>query len=144
MRFQADFIYVNAYNKLWLSLKLSKCSSKPLLTLFRTRIGAKKVPHTSFSPAASTNVGIIPKNFLTFSFQPFCHTNVKFQDHAQCHSQIIELEPRAPLKKIVFFWSNPYILKVMITSLIEMLDSHRNAITKLWSHDHSYNITWVL
>ena len=31
-------------------------------------VGAKKVPHTSFSPAASTNVGIIPKNFLTFSF----------------------------------------------------------------------------
>ena len=40
------------------------------LTLFRME-GAKKGPPNSFSPATSTNVGISPKNFLTFSFSPF-------------------------------------------------------------------------
>ena len=33
--------------------------------------GGKKAPPTSFSPVASTNVGISPQNFLTFSFNPF-------------------------------------------------------------------------
>ena len=28
-------------------------------------------PPTSFSPVTSTNVGIRPKNFLTFSYNPF-------------------------------------------------------------------------
>ena len=28
----------------------------------------------------------------------------------------------APLKKIVFFWSNPYKIEVMITSVIEILE----------------------
>ena len=32
--------------------------------------GAKRLP-TSFSPVTSTNVGISPRNFLTFSFNPF-------------------------------------------------------------------------
>ena len=31
----------------------------------------KKPPPTSFSPVTSTNVGIIPPKFLTFSFNPF-------------------------------------------------------------------------
>ena len=34
-----------------------------------------------------------------------------------------------------FFWSNPYKTELVITSLIEMLE-----LTKLWSHDHIYNI----
>ena len=32
--------------------------------------GKKAPPPTSFSPATSTNVGISPQNFLTFSFNP--------------------------------------------------------------------------
>ena len=40
------------------------------LTLFRTG-GVKRPPPTSFSPVTSTNVGIRPENFLTFSFNPF-------------------------------------------------------------------------
>ena len=37
-----------------------------------------------------------------------------------------------------FFWSNPYKIQVMITSL------YRNArVIKLWSHDHTYNIIWI-
>ena len=41
--------------------------------------GGKKAPPTSFSPATSTNVEISPQNFMTFSFNPFSHTGVKFQ-----------------------------------------------------------------
>ena len=41
-----------------------------MLTLFRMRGGKKALP-TSFSPVTSTNVGIRPQNFLTFSFNPF-------------------------------------------------------------------------
>ena len=38
-----------------------------VLTLFRVG-GAKKIPPISFSPITSTNVGISPPKFLTFSF----------------------------------------------------------------------------
>ena len=40
------------------------------LTLFRIG-GRQKGPPTSFSPVTSANVRISPKNFLTFSFNPF-------------------------------------------------------------------------
>ena len=33
--------------------------------------GGQRSPPTSFSPVTSTNVGISPQNFLTFSFNPF-------------------------------------------------------------------------
>ena len=33
--------------------------------------GGQKVPPTSFSPVTSTNVGVRPQNFITFSFNPF-------------------------------------------------------------------------
>ena len=39
------------------------------LTLFRMR--AQKGPSTSFSSVTSAKVGIIPQNFLTFSFNSF-------------------------------------------------------------------------
>ena len=41
------------------------------LTLFRIRGRGAKRPPTNFSPATSTNAGISPQNFLTFSFNPF-------------------------------------------------------------------------
>ena len=34
-------------------------------------VRAAKSPPTSFAPITSTNVGISPQNFLTFSFHPF-------------------------------------------------------------------------
>ena len=40
-----------------------------LLPLFR--MGGKKALSTSFSLVTSTNLGISPQNFLTFSFDPF-------------------------------------------------------------------------
>ena len=43
-----------------------------------------------------------PLKLFDFQLQLFCHTCMKFQGHTQCKSQIIELEPRTPLKKIDF------------------------------------------
>ena len=40
------------------------------LNLFRIGVG-QKGPSTSFSSVTSTNAGIRPQNFLTFSFNPF-------------------------------------------------------------------------
>ena len=44
---------------------------------------------------------------------------------------------KTTLPKKWFFWSNPYKIEVMITSVTEML------VTKLWSHDHIYIIIWI-
>ena len=41
--------------------------------------GGQKAPLPVFSCVTSTNVGIIPQNFLSFIFKPFFHTGVKFQ-----------------------------------------------------------------
>ena len=40
-------------------------------------MGRKKGPLTSFSPVTSTNVGVFPQIFFTFSLKPFCYTGVK-------------------------------------------------------------------
>ena len=60
-------------------LFIKKKIIQKLLILFRTR-GGRKGPPTSFSPVTSTNVGISPQNFLTFSFNLFdtLVKNVKF------------------------------------------------------------------
>ena len=71
----------------------------PSLTLTLFKMGLAKRPPTKFSPETSTNEGISPKNFLTFIFN---HFGVKFQGHTWCQSYITKLEPRAPLKNIVF------------------------------------------
>ena len=42
---------------------------------------------------------------------------VKFQRHTQCQSQIIELEPRNPFKKLVFLVKS-YKIEFIITSLM--------------------------
>ena len=62
-----------------------------------------KGPATNFLPVTSTNVGTISK-FVPSVSPKLLNLN---QDH--------------PSKKR-FFWSNPYKLEVMITSLIEMLE----------------------
>ena len=41
------------------------------LNPIQDRGGAKRPPHTSFSPVTSTNVGVSPQDFLTLSFIPF-------------------------------------------------------------------------
>ena len=70
-----------------------------LLTLFKM---AKSPPPTSFSPVTSTNVGISPKNFLTFSFDPFATLvlNCKFLPSAS--PKLLNLKQDHPSKKAVF------------------------------------------
>ena len=76
-----------------LKLKKNSITALRLLTLFKMG-GAKR---TIFFPVTFTNVGISPLNFLTFSFNPFV-TLVRIK----CQSQIIELEPRPPIKNADF------------------------------------------
>ena len=91
-------------------------------------------PFTSFPPVTSANVGI---NLHNFYFQLFCQTDMQIQGYTSSRSRITELERRAPLKNGVF--------------LFKSLENwgydnffHRNAnVSKLWSHDHNYNIIWV-
>ena len=85
-----------------------------LLTLFSTR-GGQKGPPYQLSPVTSTNV--IPS------------TSPKLLNLNQ---------DRLPKKQ--FFWSNPYKIEIMITSLIEMLDSSNfdhiiTSTIKFESHD---------
>ena len=81
--------------------------------------GGQPPPPTGFSPVTFRKDRISTLNFLTFSFNFFCHTGVKCQGYTLCKSQIIEFKPNLPLKKVVL-WSNPYKTRV-ISSLMEML-----------------------
>ena len=71
----------------------------------------KNPPPTSFSLVTSTNAGIspTPPKLSDFKFEPSASpTSLNLnQDH--------------PSKK-EFFWSNSYIIEVLITALIEMLE----------------------
>ena len=63
----------------------------------------------------------------------------KFQDHRQCPSKIIELEPRPPFKMCGFSG------QILIKLRLYVNFSHRIArVNKLWSHDHIYNIIFHL
>ena len=99
--------------------------------------GQAKSPPTSFSPVTSTNVGFGPKNFLTFSFNPFATLvqNLNFVPTA-C-PKLLNLNQDHTSKKAIF----------LVKSLKNWgCDNfyHRNAtVTKLWSHDHIYNISWI-
>ena len=53
--------------------------------------GGKKAPPTSFSLVASTNVGINPKNFLTFSFNPFATLVENFKLGPSASAKLLNL-----------------------------------------------------
>ena len=71
--------------------------------------GKKPPPPTSFSSVTDTDVGISPKNFLTFSFDPFAKLVLL---------TLLNLNQHYPSKKW-FFWSR---IHVMISSLIKILE----------------------
>ena len=81
-------------------------SEKYPSTLTLLRVGWKEVAKRLInnlekdSPTTLRNVRINHQSFLTFSFDPFFHTGVEFEGHTSFQSQIIEFEPRAPLKKV--------------------------------------------
>ena len=86
--------------------------------------GDKKAPPTSFSPVTSTNVGFGRQNFLTFSFNPFSTLVQNFKFAPSASPKLLNLNQDHPSKKRGY--DN---------------FSYRNArVTKLWSHDHIYNI----
>ena len=86
----------------------------------------------SFSPGTSRNVRISSRNFLTFSFNPFATQVWNFKFVPSASPKLLNLNQDHPSKTVVF-WSNPYKIEVVITSLIEMLQlpnfSHMNTFT---------------
>ena len=77
----------------------------------------KKAPPTNFSPVTSANVRIGPQNFLTFSFNPFDRLVENFKFVPSGNPKLLNFNQDHPS-----FWSNPYKIDVMITSLIQMLE----------------------
>ena len=75
------------------------------LTLFRIAgwgEGGQKGPPTSFSPVTSTNVEFSPKNFLTFSFNPFPTLVQNFKFVPSASPKLLNLNQDHPSKKAVF------------------------------------------
>ena len=106
------------------------------ITLFRIKGkegGSKKVPLPFFPHVTPTNVLINPKNFLTFSFNPFPRWCKISGPYIVAVPNYWTWAKTKPLKKC-FFWSNWGYGNF----------SHRIVrITKVWSNDHIYNIIWV-
>ena len=65
---------------------------------------------TIFSPVTSTNVGISPKNYLAFSFNPFATIVQNFKATPSASHKLLNLNQDHPQKKW-FFWLNPYKLR---------------------------------
>ena len=83
--------------------------------------GGKKAPYNFFFPVTSTNVGLGPKTFWLLVWTLLPHwCNIASSD--------LESVPnywtwtKTTSQKKWFFWSNPYKIEVMITSLLEMLE----------------------
>ena len=93
-------------------------SNSPL-ALFR--MGSKKGPPTSFSIVTFTKYELAPKTFwfLVLTLLPHCHKIPRL--YFVSVPNYWTWTKTIPQKK-VFFWSNPYKIEVMISSLIEMLE----------------------
>ena len=61
--------------------------------------GPKRPPSTSFSPVASTNVKISPKNFLTFSLNTFSILVNNFKAKPNRTPKLLNLNQEYPSKK---------------------------------------------
>ena len=83
--------------------------------------GGQKGPPTSFSRVTSRNVRTSFQNFLTFSFNllPYwCKISGSYLVPLPNYWTWTKTTPQ----KKRFFWSNPYKIEIMITSVIEMLE----------------------
>ena len=74
------------------------------LTLFRMGGGGgkKAPPPTIFSPVTSTNVGVGPQNFLTFSFNPLATLVQNFKFVPSATPKLMNLKQDHPSKKATF------------------------------------------
>ena len=59
-------------------------------------------PHTSFSPATSTNVEFGPQNLLTFSFNPFAKLLQNFKFVPSANPKLLILNQDNPSEKAIF------------------------------------------
>ena len=93
------------------------------INLIQDRGQGQKVPPppTTFSPVTSTNVGISPQNFLNSNFNLFVTLVYNFKAIPSASPKSLNLKQDHPSKKW-FFWSSPYKIEVVITSLIQMLE----------------------
>ena len=74
-----------------------------VLTLIRLRVWAKKAPPpTSFSLASSTNVGVRPQNFLTFSLNSFATLVRNFKTVPSASPKLLNFNQDHSPKKGVF------------------------------------------
>ena len=71
------------------------------LTLFRMK-RRQKGPPTSFSSVTSSNVGIRPQNFLTFSFNHFAALVQRFKFSTNASLKLLNLNEDHSSKKAVF------------------------------------------
>ena len=62
----------------------------------------QKGPPTSFFPVTSTNIGIGPYNFLTFSFNPFATLMQNFKFVPIASPKLLNLNQDHPSKKAIF------------------------------------------
>ena len=65
-------------------------------------------------------LGLSQQNLLNFSFNPFTTLLYNFKTIPSDSPKLLSLNQGHPSKK-QFFWSKPYKIEVMITSLIEIL-----------------------
>ena len=61
-----------------------------------------KMPPTRFSPVTSTNVGFVPQNFLTFSFNPFVTLVQNFRFVPSASPKLLNLNQDYPSKIAIF------------------------------------------
>ena len=64
--------------------------------------GGKNIPPIIFSPVTSTNVGFGPKNFLTFSFNPFATLVQNFKFVPSASLKLLNLNQDHPSEKAIF------------------------------------------
>ena len=86
------------------------------VTLFRMRRRAKRIPPT----LTIFSLGISPKNSLISCFSPFFILVQTFNSMPSASSKLLNLNQEHASKNC-FFWSNPYQIDIIITSVIEML-----------------------
>ena len=94
---------------------------KGILTLFRMG-GAKSPPHpTSFSSVTPTNVGISSKTFWLLDLALLEHWR-KISNLYLVPVPNYWTSTKTTSQKKRFFWSNPFKIEVVISSIIEMLE----------------------
>ena len=64
--------------------------------------GGATPPPTSFFPVTYANVGISPKNFLTFDFNPFATLVQNFKFVPRANLKLLNLNQDHPSKKAIF------------------------------------------